>query len=316
MQTIESPSLADHVRTLPSKGPGRDRQLLRIIDLHAAAEAAGALHAIATGRQQGVAGDISSAADTLLAGMQADRGSSVDAATALERLRDAVTSPELMALLPEWIGELRAIASSRPDSGACTIASALELWAWTMKHFRTGDGARWGSTAAQAVDELSEVFCSLVAARALVLEVPRDKHSDAAADLRRDLSQVYAARSSAQTGTACAELVFGFRRHLTWDAEGCASCYDGEAVDDVEAMIPGIAAGIRMNADVIESDGSHQTKRGPCVRFEDLDGFTTLRNKLDGCLTGARLAKERAVAAIENSMASMVSSKPIGEKAR
>ncbi len=315
MQTIESPSLADHVRTLPSKGPGRDRQLLRIIDLHAAAEAAGALHAVAAGKQQGLAGDVFNAADALLSGMQADRGSSVDA-TALERLRDAVTSPELMALLPEWIRELRVIASARPESGGCTIASALELWAWTLKHFRVGDGARWGSAAAQAIDELCEVLCPLVAARALVLEVGKDKHPDAAAELRRDLSQVYAARSSAQTGTACAEIVFGFRRHLTWDAEGCASCYDGEAVDDVEAMIPGIAAGIRMNADVVESDGSHRTKRGPCVRFEDLEGFTTLRNKLDGCLTGARLAKERAAAAIENSMASMLSSKPGGEKAR
>jgi hypothetical protein len=45
---------------------------------------------------------------------------------------------------------------------------------------------------------------------------------------------------------------------------------------------------------VIEADGAHSPKAGPCVRFEGLEEFERLRRRLDGCLTGARLAKDRA----------------------
>ena len=308
MPAIEFPSLADQVRTLPA-GAGRDRQLLRIIDLYAAGEAAAALHAAAGRAREGILARVLPAADAVFAGLLADSTGSLDGA-ALDRLRDGVTSPEFLALLPEWIREMRTIAASRPDGGACTVGSALELWAWTMKHFRAGDGARFAS-ASQAIDELAEDLCPLLAARAAVLETAAGRgSSDAAAELRRDFSNVYAGRVAAQTGSACAELVFGFRRHLTWDSEGCAACFDGEELDDAEAMIPGMAAGARMNADVIEADGSHGTKRGPCASFAGLDDFVRLRNKLDGCLTGARLAKDRAAAAIENSMAAMTSSTP------
>ena len=46
--------------------------------------------------------------------------------------------------------------------------------------------------------------------------------------------------------------------------------------------------------DVLEADGSHANKAGPCVRFAGLYEFMRRRSKLDGCLTGARLAKDRA----------------------
>ncbi|HSK08667.1 MAG TPA: hypothetical protein VK911_03760, partial [Vicinamibacterales bacterium] len=45
--------------------------------------------------------------------------------------------------------------------------------------------------------------------------------------------------------------------------------------------------------------GSHEAKAGPCVRFPGLDDFNRLRAKLDGCLTGARLAKDRAAEALK-----------------
>jgi hypothetical protein len=54
--------------------------------------------------------------------------------------------------------------------------------------------------------------------------------------------------------------------------------------------------------DVIESDGSHPPKAGPCVRFVGVEGFVARRNKLDGCMTGARLAKDRAAHALTEVM--------------
>ncbi len=43
-------------------------------------------------------------------------------------------------------------------------------------------------------------------------------------------------------------------------------------------------------------------KAGPCVRFEGVETFVRLRTKLDGCLTGCRLAKDRAADALTQVM--------------
>lgn len=305
MPVIESPSLPESVRTLPAGG-GRERHLQRIVDAVASTEAMTALRDAAEEAHDGILGRVLTATDAVLSAVSlppatTSRLTSVtvegSAATlARERLRDAVTSSEFVALLPAWIRELRQIAESRPDSGACTTASALEVWAWSLNHFRTGDGSRF-SSAAQALDELTEAVCPLIASRCLVLAA--DMSGD---ELRTDLSQVQAGRSAAAVGATCAELVFGYRRHMVWDAEGCAVCFDGEDVDDLEAIMPGIASGARMGADVVEGDGSHPSKRGPCASFAGLDTFIRLRARLDGCLTGARLAKDRAAAAIERSL--------------
>ncbi len=54
--------------------------------------------------------------------------------------------------------------------------------------------------------------------------------------------------------------------------------------------------------DVIEADGSHAQKAGPCVKFAGLETFRALRSRLDGCLTGSRLAKDRAAEALTRVM--------------
>ena len=54
--------------------------------------------------------------------------------------------------------------------------------------------------------------------------------------------------------------------------------------------------------DVVETDGSHPSKAGPCARFEGLEQFIRLRNRIDGCLTGAQLAKDRAADALTRVM--------------
>ena len=43
-------------------------------------------------------------------------------------------------------------------------------------------------------------------------------------------------------------------------------------------------------------------KAGPCVRFAGLEDFVRLRAKLDGCLTGCRLAKDRAAESLTKVM--------------
>ena len=155
MQVTEFPGLADHVRTLPAGGAGRDRQLHRLIDLYASAEASAALR-FASAHPD----DDGSALDKVL--QLADRVLRDDLASgehqpdeeAHDQLRVAVASPGFLSLLASEIRGLREIASSLPETGACNLATALELWTWTMQHFLAVDGSRleWAS---RATDELA-----------------------------------------------------------------------------------------------------------------------------------------------------------------
>lgn len=296
MQAIQLPSLEDHVRALPADAARRDRQLHRLVDLYASTEA---LAALQTEARRNADGPLTTALVSAAAVMGERLGLANDPA-AFDRLRNAVTAPDFLARFSTLVGELRRTASTCADSGACTVATALELWSWTMDYFCKGYGARPESIS-QVIDELAEAIAPLLAARSFALDVATQVPKDG--DLAIDLARVNAARASAQTGATCAELVFGYRRHLTWDAEGCATCYGGDDVDELEAFMPGIASGARMTASVVEADGSHAAKAGPCARFDGLDTFVRLRTKLDGCLTGTRFARDRAAASIARTIA-------------
>jgi hypothetical protein len=43
-------------------------------------------------------------------------------------------------------------------------------------------------------------------------------------------------------------------------------------------------------------------KAGPCVGAKELEEFRRLRSKVDGCLTGSRIAKDRAAEALTGVM--------------
>ena len=293
-QAIELPTLEADVRTLPAEGAASDRHLYRLIDQRAAGEAAAALRAAAAARPKDT-GALTIVLASAAAVLGDGTGSEKDAAS--DRFRDVAAAPEFLALLPGMIVELREVAATSPDTGACTVATALKLWSWTFDHFRAG-----ASASSQVMNELVEALPPLLAARCLATELA-GQSSGTAADLqlRRDLCHSYGARASALAGATCAELVFGSRRHLVWDEEGCTSCYASDELDALEAVMPGIASGARTSIDIVEPDGSHPAKAGPCASFVGLDAFTRLRTRLDGCLTGARIAKDRAAAALSRS---------------
>jgi hypothetical protein len=288
--------LVDLLQTLPPDGTRRAAALQRMADVYSAAEAMAAVRAAAESARA-AGGPL---ADALSASAAAwDRPSADGAALfgpASDSLRGVVASDAFFDLVPGWIAELREIAAARPGTGACTVASAMQLWLWTMNHFRTMPNAP-----ATAVAELCEAFASLLAARCHAIEIAsnaRRTGTPAFPQFDADLCHVHAARAAGAVAGVCAELVFGYRKHLAWDAEGCAACYGAEALDELEGLIPGIASGARGYADVIEADGSHPKKAGPCAKFDGVDAFTRLRARLDGCLTGARLAKDRVAAAL------------------
>jgi hypothetical protein len=256
----------------------RERQLHRLIDSYSSTEASDALCDAAefTAGRSDVLSRILRSTQAVVVRNDDD---------ARNTLYEIVQSPELEPLVRDWIRELREIAAACPDIGACTIASALTLWSWTLNAFREQH--------VDALESLADTFSRLVTARCLILDV-----IGVQSEIRSDLCFVYAAREAASAGAACAELVFGYRRHPTWDAAGCAACYTSEELDGLEGVIPGFASGARTTIDIIENDGSHPVKRGPCVPFSGVEAFHQLRDRLDGCLSGARLARQRAAATI------------------
>jgi hypothetical protein len=222
-----------------------------------------------------------------------------------------------LAQFQGWIAEMRRIASDKPGTGACTLATAMQMWYWTFCHLQTAkdaDGAKLYHKTRQSVTfALADALCWLLAARQFILDVieleSKGSANPALAEglpgllaFYTDLAHVQAARASGEVGRVCADLVFGYNRHPAWDAASCHACYAAEDLDALEGLIPGIASSARAVSDVTEIGEEHPAKAGPCVCFTGLEAFARPRLKLDGCLTGARLAKDRAAEALTKVM--------------
>jgi hypothetical protein len=200
---------------------------------------------------------------------------------------------------------MRRIASDRPGTGACTLATAMQLWLWSLNHVQNAtdaDGAKLYHKTRQGVTfPLADALCWLLAARQFILDVieleTKGAENPALADglagtvaFFTDLCHVQAARAAGESGRVCAEIVYGYNRHPAWDETSCHACYCAAELETLEGLIPGIDGSARAHSDVFE------------VRFAGLEDFVRLRAKLDGCLTGCRLAKDRAAESLTKVM--------------
>ncbi len=232
------------------------------------------------------------------------------------QLTVTMTNDLFLAQFRKWIQEMRRIASENPGTGACTLATAMQLWLWTLDHLQKAtdaDGAKLYHGTRQGVTfPLADALCWLLAARCQILDVLELKAKGPAnlaiadglagtVNFLADLCHVQCARAAGEVGRICAELVYGYNRHPAWTEESCRTCYGAEDLDALEGIIPGIAGAARACADVTE-EGQHPAKAGPCVQLDGIEPFVRLRLKLDGCLTGARLAKDRAAEALTKVM--------------
>jgi len=251
--------------------------------------------------------------------MDAQLEATYEGPEAVQRRQLSVTMADelFLAQFREWIREMRLIANDRPETGACSLATAMQMWLWTLHHLQKATDAEGGKLyqgSRQGVTfPLADALCWLLASRCQILDVleleKKGPENPALAEglpgltaFLTDLCHVQSARAAGEAGRVCAELLFGYNRHPAWDTEGCAACYQADDLDAMEALIPGIGSLARGFTDVIEHDGSHIAKAGPCARFEGLDQFTRLRVRLDGCLTGSGLAKDRAAEALTKVM--------------
>jgi alkylation response protein AidB-like acyl-CoA dehydrogenase len=260
--------------------------------------------------------------------MDAQLEATYEGPEAVQRRQMSITMTDalFLAQFRQWIREMRLIANDRPGTGACALATAMQLWLWSLERLQKvpdADGAKLYQSPRQGVTfPLADALCFLLASRAQILDlIELEKKGPANATVAEgldglvtfltDLCHVQAARASGEVGRICAELVHGYNRHPAWDTEGCAACYQADDLEAMEGLIPGIASVASGYTDVIESDGGHPVKAGPCVRFDGLDQFARLRVRLDGCLTGSQLAKDRAADALTRVMIPEAPSYPV-----
>jgi hypothetical protein len=89
------------------------------------------------------------------------------------------------------------------------------------------------------------------------------------------LCHIQSARAAGEVGRICAELVYGYTPHPKWEDDCSGACCTAQP----------------------------KVKAGPCVTVsEPLTEFAKLRTKVDSCLSGIRLAKDRAADALSKVM--------------
>jgi len=219
-----------------------------------------------------------------------------------------------LAQLRGWIREMRGIASEHPGTGACALATAMTMWLWTLDHLqhnKDADGGKLYQSARQGVTfPLADALCWLMGARCQILDVLRLQQEGAMdasvaeglpglVNFLTDLCHVQSARASGEVARICAELVFGYDRHPAWDEAGSRACWHEDELDALEGFMPGINS---YALDVVGGHGSHPKKAGPCAQCHGAQPLLALHAKLDGCLTGSRLAKDRAADAVSKLM--------------
>jgi len=222
------------------------------------------------------------------------------------QLSDTMTNELFIEQFRQWIVEMREIASRRPGTCACALASAMQMWLWTLNHLQKATDANGGKLfnssrhgvtfpLADALGWLLSSYCQIKDVIELERKGPENpvlaEGLPGLAGFLTDLCHVQAARAAGEVGRICSPLVFGYNRHPAWDDPGCESCYSSNELAELEGTMPGLAS---IAGDATGEDGSHPAKAGPCAGFDGYETFVRLRTRLDGCLTGAQLAKDRA----------------------
>ncbi len=227
-----------------------------------------------------------------------------------------MTNEVFLALFEQWTRDMRCVASQHPGTGACTLATAMKMWLWTLRHLkvaRDANNTKLYNTPRQGVTfPLADALCWILASRQYILDVlelaekgPENpvvaEGLEGTLNFLMDLGHVQSARAAGEVGRICAELVFGYNRHPAWD-DDARGCYGEAEVEGLEGVMPGLEAMADGKAEVLHPDSAKPCKAGPCVHFDGYEAFTQFRTKMDGCLTGSRLAKDRAAHALTQVM--------------
>ncbi len=163
-----------------------------------------------------------------------------------------------------WVDEARNLAKSKPESGAGTLAAAMDMWLWTLNHLKEAtdangaklfQGSRHGVTYSMA-----DALCWILGAHCFMQDVQelerKGPETGAAADglpgllsFYWDLVHVQIGRAAGEVGRICAELACGYaaaapdefagvRAKLDKSLAGCRLAKDRVAQALTKVMIP------------------------------------------------------------------------------
>src|ERR1035437_1688899 len=109
--------------------------------------------------------------------MDAQLEATYEGPEAVQRRQLSITMTDelFLAQYREWIREMRLIAGHRPGTGACALATAMQLWLWTLQPLlrsADADGAKLYHSARQGVTfPLADALCWLLSARSQILDL-------------------------------------------------------------------------------------------------------------------------------------------------
>lgn len=210
---------------------------------------------------------------------------------AVQRRHLTMTMPSeiFQHILSAWTKQMQRAGAEVPGLGGCVLASAMELWQWTMNHLQSSKDAegrklyhnkRQGVTFAMA-DALGWILGPYFLATDVMELIEKGPMSPTLADglddltaFYTDMTHVQAARAAGEVARICTELVYGF---------GACKCCTPDGAED---------------------NSSCST--------EDLATFRELKAKVDMCMAGSRLAKDRAGNALSGVMIPEALDYPIG----
>ncbi len=178
------------------------------------------------------------------------------------QLTTTMTNPVFLAYFERWIAEMKQIAAEKSEMGASTLAAAMELWQWTLNYLikaKDANGKKLFKGQRQGVTfAMADALCWILASRHQILDTI-------------ELSQ------KGPQNPVLAEAIDGMVGFFADLCQVEAASAAGETGKICAELFYGY---INLSSDDSQAN--------------DPEAFFKLRNKLDRCMAGARLAKDRA----------------------
>ncbi|BCS87860.1 acyl-CoA dehydrogenase family protein [Pseudodesulfovibrio sediminis] len=221
-----------------------------------------------------------------------------------------MTSDVFQHIMDNWVSQMRAAGKNVPGLGGYVLAAAMELWQWTLGHLQTAkddDGRKLYHNKRQGVtfpmaDALGWLLGPYFLATDVMELIEKGPMSPTLAEglddltgFYKDMCHVQAARAAGEVARICTELVYGYNLCMCPTPDGgIAEKCEPESKSNDECAPDGTLG--------------DQSK---CSR-EDLIRFRELKATIDMCMSGSRLAKDRAGKAMADVMIPEALDYPIG----